>query len=72
MEKEIYKSFEEATTKNVKAVVELSNNTAALCNEQSKKIDLMNAEIAALKQELQQLRSMVGIALANSSRGGTS
>ena len=72
MEKEIYKAFEETTTKNVKAVVELSNSTASLCNEQSKKIQLMSAEIASLKQEIQQLRSMIGIALSNSSRGGTS
>jgi cell division protein FtsB len=72
MSKELYKAFEEATTKNVKAVMELSERAIIQCQAQQQEVRRLQAEVVVLKAEIDNLKSMIVAAMSKGARGGTS
>ena len=64
MSKELYKAFEEATTKNVKAVMELCEKAIAQCQIQEQEVRRLQAEVVVMKAEIENCKTMVVAAMA--------
>ena len=71
MEKELYKAFEQTTTRNLKMIEAYTKDTRALVRDLEEHVHRLKGMVAARDREILEIRNQMSLLQAEKFKGGT-